>query len=216
MLGTKVKICGLRRTEDIEYVNELKPDYVGFVFAKSKRQVTPQEAAKLIERLDKSIKTVGVFVDEAIDTVKQIKSVLELNVLQFHGTEEVSYLNTFLEQELWKAVSIETEQYKIDELIQINQNKINRINKSSASGILLDSETKGIQGGTGTAFNWDIINRLDIKKQMILAGGLNCDNVDKAIKTTQPDIVDVSSGVETDGFKDYSKIKDFIEKVRGI
>ena len=102
----KIKICGLSRPEDIEYVNKVRPDYVGFVFANSKRQVSTGQAKELINRLHEDIKTVGVFVNEDIELVHRISKTLSLNVLQFHGNENRQYIDTFKAFEVWKSVGI--------------------------------------------------------------------------------------------------------------
>ena len=211
---TKVKICGLLRVEDINYVNEVLPDYVGFIFAKSRRQVKLDEAAKLINLLDKSIKTVGVFVDEEVDKVKEIAEKLSLNILQFHGKEDETYINQFNGFSTWKSVAIKVDLNKETYNREKYQKVLDSCNKYNIEGILLDSSVKGAEGGTGVSFDWSLIPKLNINKKLILAGGLNPSNVRDAIDRVKPYAVDVSSGVETDGFKDFNKIKKFMEKVR--
>jgi len=205
----KIKICGLKRVEDIEYVNELLPDYVGFVFAKSNRQVTLSEASELIGLLDKNIKTVGVFKDEEIENVKYAAGYLKLDILQLHGNEDGNYIKRLSDFKVWKAAGIDSEAVCTDE-------SINRMYGYEADGILLDSIVNGVKGGTGTSFSWDIINNLNSGKKIILAGGINSENIENAIKKVRPYAVDVSSGVEEDGIKSYEKMKKFIEKARNI
>jgi phosphoribosylanthranilate isomerase len=205
----KIKICGLKRVEDIEYANELLPDYVGFVFAKSNRQVTLREAAQLIGLLDKSIKTVGVFKDEEIENIKYAAGYLKLDIIQLHGNEDGNYIKKLSDFKVWKAAGIDSEAVCLDESIK-------RMYGYEAEGILLDSIVNGVKGGTGTSFSWDIINNLNSGKKIILAGGINPENVENAIKKVRPYAVDVSSGVEEDGVKSYEKMKKFIEKVREI
>ncbi|QSZ28218.1 phosphoribosylanthranilate isomerase [Aceticella autotrophica] len=200
----KIKICGIRRIEDIEYLNILKPDYAGFVFAKSKRQVNIETAKALIEKLDKKIKTVGVFVNEDRNDVLNKANRLNLDVLQFHGDETPEYTDNFKGFIVWKAIRVKD----IRDLELIKQ--------YSVDGILLDSKIEGSFGGTGIPFDWNILNNVRMDKQLILAGGLNSDNILKAIEIVKPDIVDISSSVETEGYKDYKKMKEFIEKVREI
>lgn len=214
---TKVKICGLSREEDIEYVNELLPDYVGFVFAKSRRQVSLEKAELLVKRLNKDIKTVGVFVNEDVLKVKEIAYKLQLNILQFHGKEDKEYIDNFKEFICWKSMSIkvDAEDRNFSKLDIYNQ-EINRRNKYNIEAMVLDSSVKGTEGGTGINFEWNIIPRLNINKKLILAGGLNINNLEEALKKVKPYAVDVSSGVETEGVKDFNKIKRFIEKVRNI
>lgn len=214
---TKVKICGLSREEDIEYVNELLPDYVGFIFAKSRRQVTLDKAEILVKKLNKNIKTVGVFVNEDALKVRDIAEKLELNVLQFHGNETKEYIENFTEFECWKTMSIKVDLTKKDYCdLDKYQSEIDIKNKYNIEAILLDSSIKGAEGGTGINFDWSIIPKLNICKRLILAGGLTQNNVQEAVQKVKPYAVDISSGVETDGVKDFNKIKRFIEKVRNI
>jgi len=198
---TKIKICGLKREEDILYVNKLKPDYVGFVFAKSSRQVDKFRARKLINDLDRNIKRVGVFLNSPIDEVKEAAHYCGLDILQFHGDEQPGYCNSF-EHEVWKVFRI------------IDTNSLEQLQKYNVAGYLLDTFVKGQYGGTGKPFNWDIISNISKSKFIILAGGLTPENVKEAINTTQSEAVDVSSGVEVNGYKDFEKMKKFIENVR--
>lgn len=200
----KVKICGLRRKEDIEYANELKPDYVGFVFAKSKRQIEVEQALDLISLLDKEIKTVGVFVNEPVENALKIAQTLNLDVLQFHGDETQDYIDNFKNFTVWKAIRIKDK----EDLEKTKEFKVN--------SFVFDTLTKNEYGGTGKTFNWKVLKGMELNVPIILAGGLNENNVEEAIKIVDPYAVDVSSGVETEGYKDFKKLKSFIEKVRGI
>jgi phosphoribosylanthranilate isomerase len=200
----KVKICGLRRKEDIEYANELKPDYVGFVFAKSKRQIEVEQALDLISLLDKEIKTVGVFVNEPVENALKIAQTLNLDVLQFHGDETQDYIDNFKNFTVWKAIRIKDK----EDLEKTKEFKVN--------SFVFDTLTKNEYGGTGKTFNWKVLKGMELNVPIILAGGLNENNVEEAIKIVDPYAVDVSSGVETEGYKDFKKMKSFIEKVRGI
>lgn len=200
----KVKICGLRRKEDIEYTNELKPDYVGFVFAKSKRQVEVEQALYLIRLLDKEIKTVGVFVNEPVENALKIAQTLNLDVLQFHGDETQDYIDNFKNFTVWKAIRIKDK----EDLEKTKEFKVN--------SFVFDTFTKNEYGGTGKTFNWEVLKGFELNVPIILAGGLNENNVEEAIRIVNPYAVDVSSGVETEGYKDLKKMKSFIEKVRGI
>lgn len=200
----KVKICGLRRKEDIEYANELKPDYVGFVFAKSKRQIEVEQALDLISLLDKEIKTVGVFVNEPVENALKIAQTLNLDVLQFHGDETQDYIDNFKNFTVWKAIRIKDKE-------DLEKTKEFRVNS-----FVFDTLTKNEYGGTGKTFNWEVLKGFELNVPIILAGGLNENNVEEAIRIVNPYAVDVSSGVETEGYKDFKKLKSFIEKVRGI
>lgn len=198
----KVKICGLTRPVDVEYVNELKPDYVGFVFANSKRRVSEQLALELAKNLRKDIKTVGVFVNENVNKVRELAEKIKLDILQFHGEEDMDYINSFKDYEVWKAISIKRER------------DLSQLDKYSRVRFLLDSKIDGIRGGSGVAFDWNILKAYDLQGQIVLAGGLNPENITEALNLVRPFVVDVSSGVESQGLKDYEKIKEFIEKVR--
>ncbi len=212
---TKIKICGLTREEDIAYVNELLPDYVGFVFAKSKRKVTLEKAKGLIDLLDRRIKTVGVFVNEDVKKVRSTAEYLKLDILQFHGSEDEQYIKKFSDFSLWKSLSIEAQKKN---LLLENQNsyqqKLNTMGKYDIDGILLDSSTIGTAGGTGVNFDWSIVKKIKACKPLILAGGLNAENIQKAIEIAEPYMVDVSSGVEEYGVKNFNKINEFIKRVR--
>ncbi|MDD3224858.1 MAG: phosphoribosylanthranilate isomerase [Clostridium sp.] len=207
---TKIKICGIRRIEDIEYVNKLLPDYIGFVFAKSRRQIEIKDAKGLSLLTDNRIKKIGVFVNEDIKVVKEIADTVKLYALQFHGNEDEEYVSNFKEYRVWKSMSIDVDTVNIEDY----EKQISKINESLVQSVVLDSISKSKFGGSGVSFDWDIVKKLSIKKKLILAGGLNSNNVLEAINKAKPYAVDVSSGVETDGFKDFYKIKKFIEKVR--
>lgn len=216
---TKVKICGLTRKEDIEYVNELLPDYVGFVFAKSKRQVPLDRAKELINLLNKNIQTVGVFQDEDIEKVKNTAEYLKLDIIQLHGNEDGDYVKKLYPFKVWKSLGIDAaDSLDNNDLLQnrvnFHQENLDKLSLYEIEALLVDSSVKGAKGGTGISFNWDILNDLVLNKKFILAGGLNCENIQKAIEKVKPYAVDVSSGVEENGIKNYDKMKNFIEKVR--
>ena len=194
---TKIKLCGLSRAEDIEIANELLPEFVGFVFyEKSKRYITPQKAATLINMLDKKISAVGVFVNEKIETVAEIAKFLDL--IQLHGTEDENYISTLRNYTNKKII----QSFKIKTAGDLNFAK-----NSRADFILLDSGA-----GTGEIFNWQLLKNFE--RQYFLAGGLNVENVADAVKILKPFAVDVSSGIETGGVKDAAKMKKFIGAVR--
>lgn len=213
MLMVKVKICGLKRYEDIAYVNELMPDYVGFIFANSKRYVGIEEAKNLIGILDKKIQRVGVFVNENIEKVKYIAEYLNLHIIQLHGNEDEIYIKKLKGFRTWKVLGIDIRENIIDKLKHY-QKQIDILNNLPIEAIVLDSKLKNIQGGLGKSFNLEVVNMLEIKKPIILAGGLNCNNITNAISKVRPFAVDVSSGVEKDGIKDFDKMNEFIKKVR--
>ena len=191
---TKIKFCGLKRIEDIKYANDLKPDFVGFVFApKSKRFVNADTARELKNLLDTEIKAVGVFVDEDINVVTKLLKDGIIDIAQLHGSEDDEYikrLRTLCDKPIIKAFMIES------------PDDIKKANESSADYVLLDSGK-----GSGLKFDWDLIK--EINRPYFLAGGLNCDNIEDALNILKPYAVDVSSGIETDGFKDFDKMEKF-------
>lgn len=195
---TKIKICGIRRPQDIEYINELGIDYCGFVFAKSKRRVDMEQALSLIQKLSADIKKVGVFVDEDPIVVMEIAEKLKLQVLQFHGHETQAYINKFKGYEIWKALKIK------------NFESISEMKNYKCEKFLLDNNI----AGSGEIFKWELVQQKVKGARVMLAGGLNSENVVQGIMQLEPYGVDVSSGVETEGVKDYEKIKEFIRKVR--
>jgi phosphoribosylanthranilate isomerase len=205
----KIKLCGLRRWQDIDYVNEFKPDFIGFVFAQSKRQVTPNTAVELKNKLCPDIKAVGVFVNENIDVLTEIAMKAELDVIQLHGNENEEYIKNLREKlmgiEIWKAVRV------------TDENGITEAEKLLVDKHIFDAFTKSAYGGTGNLADLDVISNAisNIKKPFFLAGGLNCNNVLDAIKKTNPYGVDISSGIEIDGFKDKDKIMAVTTLLRG-
>jgi phosphoribosylanthranilate isomerase len=196
---TKIKICGLTRMRDIEIVNELMPDYAGFVFAKSRRRLAPAQAAVLCAAIAPGIQKVGVFVDEDAATMLKIKELCGLDILQLHGGRKYSSLEGC---HIWRALRVEDEHSFYD------------MDTQGAEALLLDSFVPGVPGGTGAAFDWDLIGNRVFDLPVVLAGGLKPSNVREAICRVRPFAVDVSSGVETDGNKDYMKIKQLIEEVK--
>ena len=197
---SKIKICGLRRIDDIEAVNQVLPDYIGFVFAPSNRKVDIKTAAILKEKLDPQIKAVGVFVNEDINTVSQIVQRGIIDLIQLHGDEDDSYikqLKNICGCSVIKAVSI-------GDTMPSLPNK--------ADYLLFD--TISVQrGGVGRTFDWLILKEYhDVP--YFLAGGISTENVNDAIHLLSPFCVDVSSGVETNGLKDPEKINEFTQTVR--
>ena len=196
---TKVKICGLSRPCDIDIVNIEKPDYVGFVFAESRRRVSSAQATELRSLLRSDITPVGVFVDEPIENILSLIHNGTIEIIQLHGAEDEKYierLKSTTDKQIIKAIAVQ----KIGDVQKWSQ--------SSADYLLLDY--KG--GGTGQVFDWDLIG--EVRKPYFLAGGLRPENVAEAIRKVAPFAVDASSGVESDGVKDSAKIREFIKKVR--
>ena len=196
---TKIKLCGITRLCDIEAVNELKPEYIGFVFAKkSKRYVAPEVAEQLRRKLSHEIQAVGVFVDESVQQVAKLLREHVIDIAQLHGSEDDDYIRTLREltnQPIIKAFRIKEE------------SDLDAIEACSADYVLLDSGA-----GCGETFEWRLIK--NIKRPFFLAGGLDASNANRAVHEIHPYAVDVSSGIETNGFKDKEKMRIFVTAVR--
>ena len=196
---TAIKMCGLSRECDIQAVNEIKPEYIGFVFwTKSKRYISPEKAFELKKLLDKNIKAVGVFVDESIEKVAELLENGIIDIAQLHGHETEDYIKQLREL---------TDKPVIQAFRIRSSSDMEKAVNSTADMILLDAGM-----GDGKIFDWSLIK--EIKRPYFLAGGLNCENVANAVKTLQPYAVDVSSGIETDGLKDMKKMAEFSAIVR--
>lgn len=200
---TKIKFCGLSRPCEIEVANELKPDYIGFVFApKSRRYVTYEKAAELKSQLSSEIQAVGVFVNEPPQNVAALLENGIIDLAQLHGDEDESYLTqlqNLTDKPIIKAFRMGT----ANDTISIRETA----EQSTADYILLDSGA-----GTGTVFDWKLAK--EIKRPYFLAGGLDIYNAAEAVRALHPFAVDVSSGIETDGAKDKKKMAAFIAAVR--
>ena len=200
MSTVKVKLCGLSRVEDIHAVNEIRPDYIGFVFApRSRRAVTPERARQLRARLDPAITPVGVFVNQPVELVARLLREDVIDVAQLHGQEDECYLAALrglTNKPVWRAFRVETRE------------DVERAVIFGADRILLDNGP----GGTGETFDWSLVR--DFPRPFLLAGGLTPENVGDAIAQVHPFGVDTSSGVETEGRKDPEKMLRFVQAVR--
>lgn len=200
---TKIKICGLKTLEDVAAVNQVKTDYVGFVFANTKRYVTDAQAKVMREMLLPEIQTVGVFVNEPIEHVIQLCREGTIQMIQLHGDESEAYakaLRNKVDNPIIRAIRVQSTQ-------QILEAKC-----YPCDYFLFDTYKKDSYGGTGETFDRTLIP--SINKPFFLAGGLREDNVQEAIGQCAPYAVDVSSSVETEGSKDVDKIVAFVKKVR--
>lgn len=188
----KIKICGLFREEDIEYVNIAMPDYIGFIidFPKSHRSITIEKARLLKNKLDPKIQAVGVFVDAPYDAIIKFCEENIIDMVQLHGNESDDYINTLKQLVNRKTIKAFIVDNKFDYLIAEN---------SPADYILLDGGM-----GSGKSFSYKEIN--NIKRPLFLAGGLSTENIRNSIKSVHPFAVDISTGVETNKFKDFEKI----------
>ena len=217
----KVKMCGISKIETIPAVVEAKPDYMGLVFAPSKRQVTVDQAKILVEELHRgyakkygsdtehdkndTIKTVGVFVNETIDNLVTIANEANLDAVQLHGDEDEAFIQSLKERtnvEVWKAIQIRS---AADAEAWID---------SSADMLLFDAYHKDERGGTGEVFDWSSLDAFE--RPFMLAGGIDSTNVARAIRTVRPYGIDISSGIETNGVKDDEKITAFTKIVKSI
>jgi phosphoribosylanthranilate isomerase len=203
-MPTRIKICGITRIEDALAAARLGTDAIGLLFwPQSARAVTPAKAREIVAALPPFVSSVGVYVDPEAEWVEQTASVAGLNLLQFHGDESPEFCSQFSLPYI-KAVRVRA---GVDLLQYATR-------YSSARGLLLDTYVEGTPGGTGDAFNWDLIPQ-HLPLPLILSGGLHPGNVTTAIKQAQPWAVDVSSGVEAfKGIKDAEKIAAFMQGVR--
>lgn len=223
----KIKMCGISKVETIPAIVDAKPDYMGLVFAPSKRQVTVDQAKSLVKELHKQygnrysrdaeqysnqtlihqefIKTVGIFVNETLDNLVTIATEVNLDAVQLHGDEDEAFIQSLKERtnvEVWKAVQIRS---AADAEVWID---------SSADMLLFDAYHKDERGGTGEVFDWSSLD--EFERPFMLAGGIDSTNVARAIRTVRPYGIDISSGIETEGVKDDEKIKAFTNIVRTI
>lgn len=196
---TRIKMCGMTRISDIEAVNELQPEYIGFVFAPaSKRFVSVENAMQLKKKLSKNIQSVGVFVNEPLETIASLLNENVIDIAQVHGSEGEKYIREL--KKLSNKPVIKA--FQVDESFDFT-----RIDTCCADYVLLDSGA-----GSGEVFDWKLLEQ--INRPFFLAGGLRPDNVAAAVKQLHPFAVDVSSGIERDGCKDREKMAAFIAAVR--
>lgn len=200
---TKIKICGLTRPEDIDIVNRYLPDYIGFIFARSKRQVDNSKARDLKQRLNPGISAVGVFVNEDISRIISLCKSGVIDLVQLHGEEEDGYIRE-LKQHISKPVI---------KAVRIGDGRSLTPGSDRFSDYLLfDTYHKDLYGGSGKSFDWSRVGRQE--RPYFLAGGLNKNNVLQAISQLNPYALDISSGVETDGVKDADKTGEIIRIIR--
>lgn len=203
---TKIKICGLRRQEDVTYVNECLPDYAGFVFAKSRRQVTKEQVRELKKNLHPAITAVGVFVNEPAANVAELLNKEVIQIAQFHGDEDEVYI-----QELRTRM----QRGKLMKAIRVTKRQdITQAEMLPVDYLLYDAFSGNEYGGTGKVFDWSLLS--EVERPYFLAGGINIDNVEEAVRRWKPYAIDLSSAVETDGWKDREKIIAIVEKIKKI
>ena len=199
----KVKICGITDVETAKSACEYGADALGFVFAESKRKITPKRAEDIIQELPANVLKIGVFVNESVEVIQKIADECRLTHVQLHGDED-NYQIRRLNIPSIKSLGVTSE------------SDMKNAQGYEADYILFDSPKEKFHGGNGKTFSWELLRDMpkELRKKMILAGGLNALNIEEAIRTVRPYMVDVSSGVETEGKKDVEKIKQFIIKAK--
>lgn len=198
-IDMKIKICGLFREEDVTYANQVMPDYVGFVFAASRRQITKEQAEQFRRRLSPDIRTVGVFVNAPLTEICSLLAEDIIDMAQLHGDEseeDIQYLQKKTGKPIMKAVKVAKRQ-DIEPWLD-----------SSADYLLFDSGA-----GSGVSFPWELLT--GVSREYFLAGGLRADNITEALQMLTPYAIDLSSGVESDGVKDLQKMQTVVDIVRG-
>ena len=213
----KIKLCGMMKPCDIEYANRIKPDFVGFIFANTRRKISAAQAKQFREALDAEIPAVGVFVNEDIPVITSLVQNGCIDMIQLHGEEDADYIRRLREVcdvPVIKAVKVQT---------------VEQIRQAAALPVdylLLDTYRKGVLGGTGEAFDWELLREAKavagdtaegelFGKPYFLAGGLHAGNLREAAALGSYGL-DVSSGIETDGSKDFTKMVEVMELLRSI
>ena len=199
----KVKICGITDVETAKSACEYGADALGFVFAESKREITPKRAEEIIQELPANVLKIGVFVNESVEVIQKIADECGLTHVQLHGDED-NYQIRRLNIPSIKSLGVTSE------------SDMKNAQGYEADYILFDSPKEKFHGGNGKKFSWELLTHMpkELREKTILAGGLNALNIEEAIRTVRPYMVDVSSGVETEGKKDVEKIKQFIIKAK--
>ena len=199
----KVKICGITDVETAKSACEYGADALGFVFAESKREITPKRAEEIIQELPANVLKIGVFVNESVEVIQKIADECGLTHVQLHGDED-NYQIRRLNIPSIKSLGVTSE------------SDMKNAQGYEADYILFDSPKEKFHGGNGKTFSWELLRDMpkELRKKMILAGGLNALNIEEAIRTVRPYMVDVSSGAEPEGKKDVEKIKQFIIKAK--
>jgi len=200
----QVKICGLSREQDIDFVNEAKPDYIGFVFTESKRQISPVLAQYLRFRLVNNIIPVGIFVNSRIAEIAELYRNGIISIAQLHGDEDESYIASLKKTSGSKAITV----IKVIKSEQLTKETLSANANSCADYLLIDSSA-----GSGKTFQWETLKKLEFPKPWFLAGGIDIKNLKQAM-VYNPFAIDISSGAETDGIKDREKILQLVTTVK--
>ncbi|PEX86337.1 phosphoribosylanthranilate isomerase [Bacillus cereus] len=199
----KVKICGITDVETAKRACEYGADAIGFVFAESKRKISSEKAKEIIQEIPANVLKVGVFVNESVEVIQKIAEECGLTHVQLHGDED-NYQIGRLNIPSIKSLGV------------TSKDDMRNAQAYETDYILFDSPKEKFHGGNGKTFSWKLLTHMpnELREKTILAGGLNILNIEEAIRTVQPYMVDVSSGVETEGKKDLKKIKQFIIKAK--
>lgn len=203
---TKIKICGITNIEDAQKAIEFNIFALGMIFTKSPRQITIEKAKEIAAVIPANIKKIGVFANDNIDNINSMIDLLSLDYVQLHGSEAPEFCSK-LKIPVIKAIPI-ADKCSLDKIKEFNYNIF---------AFLLDTYSPDKLGGTGNTFDWTLLSDLGLytDKHIILAGGLNIDNIEKAIRTVNPYGVDINSGIETEpGLKDHDKLREIIAKIR--
>ncbi|SDY27780.1 phosphoribosylanthranilate isomerase [Tindallia californiensis] len=200
---TQVKICGISKPEELIGIQKGMPDYIGFVFAPSKRKVSLEQAISLSKAVNAKINRVGVFVDMKTDELLKQAAGVPLDIIQLHGDESPEYCRCIKQEgyKVWKSFTIRT------------QFDLEKIKDYQVDGYLVDAAGP-LKGGNGITFPWEWAQHISVEGKLILAGGLKIENVEEAIKMVKPDVLDVSSGVEVQGRKNENKVLELINQIR--
>lgn len=201
-----LKFCGIFRDEDVEFINKIHPDYMGMILSEGfRRTISHEKAKKFSSKKNSNIKAVGVFVDESVEYIKKAFSQIQLDVIQLHGKENADMISTLhkeLNVPVWKAVRVQTIQ------------DVRNAEKLGADVLILEGYHPDVIGGGGIIANWDLICQSNPKQPFFLAGGLCPDNAKQAKEIVKPYGIDISSGIETNGVKDFEKMKQVAEILR--
>ncbi|MGD8189215.1 phosphoribosylanthranilate isomerase [Brevibacillus ginsengisoli] len=208
---TTIKICGIKDAPILRLLDQLSVDYAGFVFAPSKRQVTPQQVQELLAKVESHPKLVGVFVNPSHQELKETLSLVPLDAVQLHGEETVDFiheLKAYYTGQIWKAIRV-VEKQQVLQLIERYRQHVD--------AFLIDAYHPAHAGGTGERFSWSeipFIHERMGETPCLIAGGINLSNIDELLTKYGATQIDLSSGVETDGRKDPIKIRALVERVR--
>jgi len=233
-MDTKVKICGIKTTEEVAIINQYPLDYAGFIFASSKRQITKEKAKELIDQLKSTIKPIGVFVDHSFEEIVDIIEYCGLYGVQLHGENQQDFeyakklkrliISKAIQLKvIWKSISIGkgsggyTKNLENDEADITNKLEIDIKNiEPYVNAFVFDTYKQGVKGGTGEVFNWELLDSFDVKVERILAGGISSYNVVDAIHRVRPEVIDVNSSLEVDLMKTKEKVDELFNRLKEV